>query len=343
MERAKRKISHIEEVIKQGQTTLNSFDEMEVIHQSLTHLNWDQVSLRTQCGELSLSSPLFINAMTGGGGKKTEEINRNLAAAAKTKNIAMAVGSQMSALKDETEKKTYEVVRKENPNGVVIANIGSEASVDQALRAIDMLEANALQIHLNVMQELIMPEGDRDFSERLKNIEQIREHVSIPLIIKEVGFGISKESAKMLKEIGIQYIDVGGKGGTSFSVIENNRRDEHLQSFNTWGIPTLISLKEVSFAYPDVNLIASGGVRHGLDGVKALILGARMFGIAGPMIRTLMEDGFDSLLTKIDSIHDEIKIAMVTLGADHISKLNNSPHVLYGRTKEWIEQRTKNV
>ncbi|SET89814.1 isopentenyl-diphosphate delta-isomerase [Salinibacillus kushneri] len=339
MSRAQRKISHINEVVKQTQFEPSSFDEMDIIHQSLTPLNWDQLSLETKCGELSLRSPLFINAMTGGGGFKTTEINQKLAIAAHEKDLAIAVGSQMSALKDEEEKNTYEVVRREHPNGTVIANIGTEATVNQALRAIDMLEANALQIHLNVMQELIMPEGDRDFSDRLQNIEQIIKNVSIPVIIKEVGFGISKETALKLKNIGVEYIDVGGRGGTSFSKIENNRREDRLQSLNNWGIPTLVSLKEVQAAYPSAHLIASGGIRHGLDGVKAMISGANMFGMAGPMLRTLVDEEVEGLLKKIDSIHDEIKIVMMTLGVSKPSELKGRPHVLFGKTKDWINQR----
>ncbi|GAA0481208.1 type 2 isopentenyl-diphosphate Delta-isomerase [Salinibacillus aidingensis] len=340
MSRAQRKIAHINEVVKQTQTEPNSFDEMEIIHQSLTPLNWNELSLNTACGELSLSSPLFINAMTGGGGFKTAEINQKLAMAAHEKNIAIAVGSQMSALKDEEEKNTYEVVRREHPNGIVIANVGSEATLEQAKRAIDMVEANALQIHLNVMQELIMPEGDRDFSERLRNIEDIVSNISIPVIIKEVGFGISKETAAKLESIGIKYIDAGGRGGTSFSQIENNRRTDRLHSLNHWGIPTLVSLREIQAAFPNVHLIASGGIRHGLDGAKALISGANMFGMAGPMLRTVIDQDVEGLVNKIDSIHDEIKIVMMTLGVTSPNLLKGSPHALFGKTKEWINQRT---
>ncbi|MBB6452192.1 isopentenyl-diphosphate delta-isomerase [Salirhabdus euzebyi] len=343
MNRSQRKLAHIREAVDQQFPRINSFDEMEIIHQSLTPLNWDQLSLKVDCGELSLSSPLFVNAMTGGGGMPTEEINKQIAFAAYQTGIAMAVGSQTSALKDEKEKRTYEVIRNENPSGVVFANVGSEVTVDQALTVIDMIEANALQIHLNTMQELIMPEGDRDFSSRLSKIENMVKNVNVPIILKEVGFGISKETALQLKNIGVKYIDVGGKGGTSFSSIENRRREKPMAVFDNWGIPTTLSLKEVKTAFPACHLIASGGIRDGLDGAKSIVLGAKMFGMAGPLLKTLVQEGQDELIQKIHHIHDELKVAMLALGAKKVGDLKGSPHVFYGKSKEWIDQRKLNL
>ncbi len=322
---------------------VNSFDEVELIHQSLSDIHWDEVSLRTNLGELELSSPLFVNAMTGGGGEKTASINRELAKAAKETGIAMAVGSQMSALKDPRERMSYEVVRQENPDGVVFANIGTEATPDQAKDAVDMLEANALQIHLNVLQELIMPEGDRDFTNRLRNIEEIVKQSEVPVLIKEVGFGISMESARQLKNIGISYIDVGGKGGTNFSKVENKRRKQPFESYNNWGIPTAISIKEVKNVFPESHLMASGGMRNGLDGVKAMVLGARAFGMAGHLLRILMKDSLDEVVEEIQHIHDEVKVAMTVLGAKEPYMLEGKPHIFTGRSKEWLEQRSTSL
>lgn len=161
-----------------------------------------QIDTATKIGELFLSSPIFINAMTGGGGQTTLEINRALARAAET-NIPVAVGSQMSALKDPGERPSYEVVRKENQKGLVFANLGSEATVEQAQRAVDMIEADMLQIHLNVIQEIVMPEGDRGFSGRLRRIEEICGTVGVPVSVKEVGFGMSRETAAKLFEAGV--------------------------------------------------------------------------------------------------------------------------------------------
>lgn len=339
LSRSKRKLEHIRHALKRDELIVNSFDEMEIVHQSLTDIHWNDISLKTQLGELDLSSPLFVNAMTGGGGEKTESINRELAIAAKETGIAIAVGSQMSAIKDPKERQSYEVVRKENPDGIVFANVGSEATVDQAKQAVDMLEANALQIHLNVLQELIMPEGDRDFTQRLKQIEDIIKQVEVPVIIKEVGFGISMETAKQLKELGVKYIDVAGQGGTNFSEVENKRRKLPFKSFNQWGIPTAVSIKEVKSVFPECNVIGSGGMRNGLDGAKAFVLGANAFGMAGHLLRILMRDDLDTLIKEIGHIHHEFKIAMMVLGAKEPFMLDGKPHIMSGRTKSWLEQR----
>ena len=173
MSRSKRKWDHIQYALSTGQERLTGLDDIMFVHQSLPEIGLENISLNTKIGELLLSSPIFINAMTGGGGEKTLKINRDLARVAKESGMAMAVGSQMSALKNVEEVETYRVVRMENPHGIVIGNLGSEASVDDALRAVEMLEADALQVHLNAIQELAMPEGDRDFSGALK---QNRSH-----------------------------------------------------------------------------------------------------------------------------------------------------------------------
>jgi isopentenyl-diphosphate Delta-isomerase len=202
--RSERKWDHIRYALETGQKRFTAFDDVQFIHQSLPNINVSDVTFHQKIGELSLSSPIFINAMTGGGGEKTYNLNKQLAMVAKEAGLAMAVGSQMSALKDKSESYTYKVVRKENPSGVLIANLGSEAIPDQAKMAIDMIEANALQVHLNVIQELTMPEGDREFSGALKRIEAIVKEVNVPVIVKEVGFGMSKETVESLSSIGLQ-------------------------------------------------------------------------------------------------------------------------------------------
>ncbi|KIL44215.1 isopentenyl pyrophosphate isomerase [Jeotgalibacillus soli] len=158
MTRAKRKLDHINYALSTGASGGAGFDDVLFVHQGLPNLSYEKISLHTKIGELFLSSPLFINAMTGGGGEMTESINRDFALAAKETGVALSVGSQMAALKDPSERRSYEITRKINPNGLIFANLGSEATVDQAKIAVDMIEANALQIHLNVIQELAMPD-----------------------------------------------------------------------------------------------------------------------------------------------------------------------------------------
>ncbi|WP_255437531.1 type 2 isopentenyl-diphosphate Delta-isomerase [Thalassobacillus sp. CUG 92003] len=332
-------MDHIRHAIDYTSSYHNHFDDMEIVHQSIAQLNWNDLQIAAHFGELHLSSPLFINAMTGGGGLETEKINRNLARAAAHTGINMAVGSQMAALKDPKERRSYQVVREENPRGIIFANVGSEASVAQVSEAIEMLNADAVQIHLNTLQELIMPEGDRDFTNRLSNIEAIVEAIEIPVVVKEVGFGIAKETGRILQNIGVDYFDVGGRGGTDFSNIENKRRKSPLRSFENWGVPTPVSIMELKEALPHANVMGSGGIRHGLDGVKTLLLGADAFGMSGTLLKVLHAEGVEGLIDTIVHIHEEIKIALMLMNASTLPELRHKPYVLTGATLDWREQR----
>jgi isopentenyl-diphosphate Delta-isomerase len=336
--RSERKWDHIRFALQERQNSLPFFDDIKFIHQSLPDISVSDVRLDYKIGELSLSSPIFINAMTGGGGEKTYRINQELAMIASRMGLAMAVGSQMSALKDKSERFTYEIVRKENPKGILIANLGSEATVENAKAAIDMIEANALQIHLNVIQELTMPEGDRDFSGALKRIETIVEHVDVPVIVKEVGFGMAKETVQSLISVGVAAVDVGGAGGTNFAEIENKRREKPLPFFHQWGIPTPVSIIEASTIH-QASIIGSGGFLSASDLAKGLAIGANAIGFAGHFLRILVENGIDSLNNEVESLHYELKLIMTALGAKSISDLQRAPLMITGETFHWLSQR----
>jgi isopentenyl-diphosphate Delta-isomerase len=285
-----------------------------------------------------MSSPILINAMTGGA-QETESINRELAIVAREKGLAMAVGSQMSALKNNEVASSYQVVRRENPNGIVFANLGSEATVDQALRAVDMIEANALQIHLNVMQELIMPEGDRSFVGMLDRIAAIVNRIHVPVIVKEVGFGILRDNAKQLQSIGVRILDVSGSGGTNFAAIENARRPAAMQWLDDWGTPTSIALLEVMSVYPQGAVIASGGITNALEAAKALTLGASAVGMAGAFLKVLRTEGADALHRFADELEQGLILIMTALGAKTVQELWNHPVVILGETAEWCRAR----
>ena len=337
--RSVRKNEHIAHAIETGQEKKHGFDDVQFVHQSLPNMNSERVDISTTIGELVMSSPIFINAMTGGGGERTKDVNQRLAEVAKHANIGIAVGSQMAAIKNVEERESYSIVRKVNPKGVIIGNLGSEATVEQAKTAVDMLEANALQIHLNVVQELVMPEGDRDFSGAIDRIEKIVNALPVPVIVKEVGYGMSKEAAKKLADAGVSIVDVGGFGGTNFSKIENMRREKVLQFFNDWGIQTTSSIVEVVKSQPFMHVIASGGIQNALDIVKSLSLGATATGLAGYFLKILLDDGEEALVKEIESMHSEIKMLMTALGVENVNELKKVPLVISGPTYHWLKQR----
>ncbi|WP_163101010.1 type 2 isopentenyl-diphosphate Delta-isomerase [Peribacillus alkalitolerans] len=339
MTRTKRKLDHIEHALTIGQEGKAGFHDLMFVHQSLPDINVDEIDLTTEIGELTLSSPIFINAMTGGGGEETKDINRAFAMVAKETGIGMAVGSQMAAIKDSSQISTYKIVREMNPKGIIIGNLGAEATADQAKLAIEMIEANALQIHLNVIQELTMPEGDRSFAGALTRIEQIVNSVEVPVIVKEVGFGMSKETVDKLTSVGVTIVDVGGFGGTNFAKIENNRRNRGLSYFNQWGISTVCSIMEAKSVGKDLTVIASGGIKDSLDIVKSLALGAKATGLAGLLLKVYKERGFEALKSQIEDIQEDIKLMMVALGKKKIEDLNSAPYVLLGHSLEWAKQR----
>ncbi|TDQ41544.1 type 2 isopentenyl-diphosphate Delta-isomerase [Aureibacillus halotolerans] len=343
MNREQRKLDHIQGALTTGFSGNSGFDCVTFVHQSLPKCDVADISLQTEIGELTLSSPLFINAMTGGGGNETFNVNQRLARIAKETGIAMAVGSQMAAVKDERQARTYRIVREENPDGVLFANLGMDATVHQALMAIDMIEANALQIHLNVIQELVMPEGDREFSRVLHQIEAIVKAAQVPVIVKEVGFGMSWVTARALHEVGVSAVDVGGFGGTNFSKIENSRRTRQMTYFNDWGIPTAFSLAELRLSGVSLPVLGSGGINDPLAAVKSFSLGASAVGIAGFALRTLHDSGDEELLGELNNWSEDFKMIMTALGAKNIAQMKNVPLVVKGDLYHWLTERGFNT
>ncbi|TFE03098.1 type 2 isopentenyl-diphosphate Delta-isomerase [Jeotgalibacillus salarius] len=338
MSRAKRKLDHIQYALSDKQSGATGFDDIILVHQSLPDCSMDDVSLHSEVGGLKLSSPFFINAMTGGGGEKTSQINAALARTARETGIALSVGSQMSAIKDRDERHTYSVVRKENPNGLIFGNIGSEATVTQAIEAAEMIEADALQIHLNVIQELAMPEGDRDFNGALERISRISEELHIPVIVKETGFGISKEATQKLNQTSVAVIDAGGYGGTNFSSIENNRQTRKKLFFNEWGVPTAASIVETASS-TNKDIIASGGIRSSMDVLKSLVLGASAAGIAGSFLKILSEQGEAALIEEIKFYQEDLVMMMTALGCRNVRSLHHAPAVITGDLYHWLSVR----
>lgn len=339
MDRSTRKIEHIQHVMSTNTQTSTSMDDIHFIPNSLPNISYVNTDIMTKIAGIPLFSPILINAMTGGA-EATAAINQKLAILAREKQLAIAVGSQMAAIRDQSLRHTYRIVRDEHPYGIVFANLGAEASVDQAKAAIDMLEADGLQIHLNVMQELLMPEGDRDFTGYLKNIEKIVSAVTVPVIVKEVGFGMSHKTIRQLQLVGVSAIDVGGSSGTNFARVENLRSSRPYPMFENWGLTTLQSLLEArQVRLGDTTLIASGGIRHGLDIAKAIALGARAVGIAQLFLRVVREQSIEEGLDLIDDLHHQLRLTMTALGAASLVELQDVSFTLSPQIESWARQR----
>lgn len=318
---------------------INGLDGVRFVHQSLSEMSVNDVSLKTTLGDIELDTPFFINAMTGGSQKATI-INKNLAEVARDTNLAMALGSISIALKEPQYKESFEIVRKTNPNGILFANLGAHHSIDNAKRAVEMIEANALQLHLNTPQELVMPEGDRNFSDWLTNIEAIVNSLSVPVIIKEVGFGVSKETIKQLTDVGVTIIDVAGKGGTNFIEIENERRDlkEYTYLYD-WGQTTAESLLETRIYQDKATFIASGGIKTPLDMLKSFGLGASAVGLSGEFLHLILTKGTHETISQINRFKKELTHLMTLVGAKNIQSLKDKSIVLDNQLLNWCHQR----
>ncbi|NBI29127.1 type 2 isopentenyl-diphosphate Delta-isomerase [Chengkuizengella marina] len=338
--REQRKLDHLNLALQSNKSERYlSFDELHFIHRSLPEMDVQECNVNVNLGGLNLTSPLIINAMTGGA-FSTEQINHDLAVIAKETGMALAVGSQKAALRNHKLIRTYEVVRKVNPKGIIFANVSADSTVEDALEAIEMVQADMLQLHLNIPQELVMPEGDRHFKGMIEKIHHIKEKVPVSVIVKEVGFGMCKETYETLKGIGIHIIDVGGKGGTNFAWIENQRREgKDFDFINEWGQSTVVSLIESAKYQTEIDFISSGGIRNPLDMVKSFALGAKAIGLASPVLSLLKEQGVEKAIHRIQNWHEQIKLIMTMLGKPRVEKLVNASLVVTGTTKEWCECR----
>lgn len=338
MSRTSRKREHIEHALTTGQSGTHGLEDVKFVHNCLPDIDYEQVDRHTTIGGLALSSPIVVNAMTGGA-SETYTINQSLGMLAHEAGMALAVGSQMAAIKDPSLVETYRIARREHPHGILFGNLGAEATPEMALRAVDMVEADALQIHLNVMQELIMPEGERNFSGALRRIEAIVAALEVPVIVKEVGFGMSREAAEKLASCGVAAIDVGGRGGTNFARIENMRRTQPFDILNEWGISTAVSLLEVTQLEERIDVMATGGIRTGLDVARCLALGASCVGMAGAFLRYAVHGEMQEAIEYVRGLHKELTVIMTALGASSIPSLQRVPLVVTGDAYHWAAQR----
>lgn len=337
--REQRKNEHVEIAMAQGDATISDFDEIRFVHHSIPNVDVDDIDLTSQLKDFTLDQPLYINAMTGGS-EWTKQINEKLAVIARETGIAMAVGSTHAALRNSKMASSFSIVRDTNPEGIIFSNVGADVPVDKAVESVKLLDAQALQVHVNAPQELVMPEGNRTFSTWMENLAQIVSRVDVPVIVKEVGFGMSKETIKSLNEIGVRYVDVSGRGGTNFVDIENERRTyKDMDYLGLWGQTTVESLLESASYQQDMDILASGGVRTPLDAVKCLALGASAVGMSRPFLNQVENYGITETLNYTEQFTDHMKKIMTMLDVKTIKDLKQTQMVFSPKLQSWIEQR----
>ncbi|SDK97906.1 type 2 isopentenyl-diphosphate Delta-isomerase [Natronorubrum texcoconense] len=351
-ETSDRKDDHIRIIEDEDvETSGAGFTDVELVHEALPELHRDEIDTTTTLFGHELDAPIVIESMTGGH-PNTTKINRALAEAAQETNIAMGVGSQRAGLEldDEALLESYTVVRDVAPDAFLYGNVGAaqllEYDVGDVERAVEMIDADAMAIHLNFLQEAVQPEGDVDARGCLEAIERVAADLSVPVVVKETGNGISRETAERLADAGVDAIDVAGQGGTTWSGIESYRaaavgasRQEHVgKLFRAWGEPTVVSTSEAASVHDCV--IASGGVRSGLDIAKAIALGARAGGLAKPFLGPAGQ-GTDAVVDLIETLELELRTAMFVTGSASVADLQSAEYVMLGRTKEYLEERRR--
>ncbi len=318
-----RKKDHVDLVLKKDVQYAKSpgFERIDFIHNALPECNFNKIDLSCQFLGKRLNYPLLITGMTGGY-KDAERINKGLAEAAEKFGLAFGVGSQRAMLENPELKKTYHV-RDVAPNIPLIANIGGvqlkKYGLEKVSSLVSSIEADALAIHLNPLQEMIQPEGDRDFTGVLAAIAGACKNVGVPVIVKETGAGINQDVALQLKQAGVSYIDISGSGGTSWSKVEYLRKG-FIPGFENWGIPTVAAIIQCRGVLP---LIGSGGVRDGIDAAKCIALGCELAGAAYPFIKSF-ESSVSSLEKLIETWQQQMKTCALLTGSKNYDELRKS-------------------
>ena len=304
----------------------NDFNHVHLIRPALPESAVSRDSISTEMFGHQISAPFFINAMTGGS-DTSYTINQRLAKAAAAENIPMALGSASILEKEIDQIKSFEVARQENPDGLIFANVNPTTDPKAAQKIVDALDANALQIHLNSVQEAVMPEGDRDFH-WIDNLKEIRDTVDVPIIIKEVGMGIDPESLRTLLINDFSIIDLGGSGGTNFAQIANARRKtQKLNFLEDIGLSTVKTLLAARTIPVNKTIIAAGGITNALDIFKSLVLGAQYVCIANYFLQFARQES-KTLIAAIQNLKYELKLLTALFGLDHISKADEVKYYL---------------
>lgn len=335
-QRRERKDTHIENYLRSKSKESTLLDNVYIEHNAISDVSLNEIDTSIDFMGKKIAMPLMVDAMTGGGSSSVS-INEDLSSICETLNIPMAVGSESIAIADEESRESFELV-KYKEDLFRVGNLGFERDFDDFVFARDLIEAHAMQVHLNLAQELVMKEGDNSYHSSLSLITRLVKEFPYPIIVKETGSGISKAVAKKLVDAGVKYIDVAGKGGTNFIEIEDLRDFEvDYSDLYDWGIPTAKSIIDVRSVSHDTFIIASGGIKTAMDVVKSIIIGADMAAMSGEVLNYLLHGGYDACESFLKEINLKIKIIMALLGVRTIDQLKKVDYKLVGELKELIE------
>ncbi|MFX0115622.1 MAG: type 2 isopentenyl-diphosphate Delta-isomerase [Candidatus Hodarchaeota archaeon] len=348
---ADRKLDHIRICLEKNVNAQirTGLEDVSLIHRAAPEISLQDVSTQSTLFGKPISLPLVLAAMTGGH-PQTGEINSKIARIAEETAIAFGLGSQRAGIEKPQYRWTYEIAREQAPSIPILGNLGAPQfnlsyGLKEAQTAVEMINADALAIHFNPLQEAVQPEGDTDFSNLLGKLADIQSQLSVPIIIKEVGSGISGEVAQEIQKQGFGAIDLGGLGGTSWAAVEALRAKEQGDErsytlgelFWNWGIPTAFSLIETRTNFSGI-IIATGGVRNGVEAAKLLALGADAVGIALPILKETSKSE-KALRTYIENFKRELRTAMFLVGARSIHELRKVPIVIHGSMRSWLLAR----
>ena len=331
-----RKDEHIRYALEQ-KSSYNSFDEVELIHSSLPLYDLDEVDLSTEFAGRKWDFPFYINAMTGGS-EKGKEINQKLAQVADACGILFVTGSYSAALKDSTDDSFS--VKSSHPNLLIGTNIGLDKPVELGLQTVDEMTPLLLQVHVNVMQELLMPEGERKFRSWQSNLADYSKQIPVPIVLKEVGFGMDVRTIERAYELGVLAFDISGRGGTSFAYIEN-RRSGQRDYLNQWGQSTMQALLNAQDWKDKVQLLVSGGVRNPLDMIKCLVFGAKAVGLSRTVLELIESYTVEEVIDIVQGWKVDLRLIMCALNCATIADLQKVDYLLYGKLKEAKDQMKK--
>ena len=341
-----RKKQHIEICLKEKVEEKSYFDDIILVYNALPDIDFNEIDTKVEFLGKELNLPLIISSITGGT-EEAKEINKVLAKVAEKKKIGFAVGSQRAMIGVRSQIITYDLKRFAPKIPALISNIGlaqfcskeyRESIVNEITSSIN---ADAVAIHLNPAQEAVQKEGDVNFQDSFDALKKIVSVSKVPVIAKETGCGMIKEDCKKMAQAGVSVIDIGGSCGTSFTYIETLRRKDRFgRCFRNWGIPTTISVMEANSC--NVPIIASGGVRDGIQCAKLIRLGASFVGFALPLLAPATKSP-GAVIEKINEFIEELKVAMFLCNAGNLDELKKVPVVVVGKTKEWMEQRKLSI